>query len=427
MGLAKYNKVGYCTKKTTSVRCQSKAWVTTPNAPKRRPAARGVFMATPKQPPYHVDTLAIHAGRTIDPGTRAISPPLITSTTFERGQHGDYPAGWVYGREGNPNRNSFEAAVAALEGGAEALAFASGMAAITAVLESLPHSTGNILLPYDHYAGIRALITETDIGKRFRFVYVEDNNAQSYKKSLQNEKTALVWIETPSNPLLDITSLAETIAAAHAVGALAFVDNTWATPILQQPLSYGADGVVHSATKYLGGHSDLTAGVVVLPPDSPLHTRLRAHQHHKGGIAAPFDCWLALRGIQTLPIRMRTHCENATNVARALAQHPAVTQVRYPGLESHPGHTIAAQQMRGFGGMLSFEVKGGAPAALAVTQRLRLVTRATSLGGTHSLIEHRASVEGPATRAPPGLLRMSVGLEHPNDIIDDLMTALADQ
>lgn len=211
---------------------------------------------------------------------------------------------------------------------------------------------------------------------------------------------------------------------AREAGALAVVDNTWATPVLQRPLELGADAVVHSATKYIGGHSDLMAGVVVLPTGSPLDRPLRMVQRHRGSVAAPFDCWLALRGLQTLPLRMKAHCSGALKVATSLTQHNMVETVLYPGLPRDPGHGLACRQMSGFGGMLSFIVHGGEANSMAIAARLKLITRATSLGGTHSLVEHRASVEGPQSMAPPGLLRLSIGLEHPEDIIDDLRQAL---
>ncbi|MCC7051925.1 MAG: PLP-dependent transferase [Gemmatimonadaceae bacterium] len=231
-------------------------------------------------------------------------------------------------------------------------------------------------------------------------------------------------METPSNPLVRVVDVQAICDVAHAHGALAVVDNTWATPVLQRPLELGADAVMHSATKYIGGHSDMMAGIVLLPHASALERPLRMVQHHKGSVPSPFDCWLALRGMQTLPVRVRAHCGGAQLVAESLERNASVERVLYPGLPSDPGHALAARQMTGFGGMLSFIVRGGAPAAMRAASRLQLVTRATSLGGTHSLIEHRASVEGPQTMAPPGLLRMSVGLEHPQDLIRDLEHAV---
>ncbi|MBI1366781.1 MAG: cystathionine gamma-synthase [Alphaproteobacteria bacterium] len=370
-----------------------------------------------------LETKAIHIGRSVDPSTGAVSIPLHTSTTFERGADGSFPTGFEYTRDANPTRNAFEAAMAALEGGHSAIAFSSGMAAITAVFEG--HlGKGRIVVPDDMYFGIRSLIEETDIGCRFEFVPVDMRNVDALRAAVTAAPTGLVWIETPSNPMIRVVDVRATCRIAHEAGALAVVDNSWATPVLQRPLELGADAVMHSATKYIGGHSDLMAGIVIVPEASPLERPLRMIQRHKGSVAAPFDCWLALRGLQTLPLRMRAHCAGAQKVAEALAAHPCVESVLFPGLPDDPGHVLAGQQMDGYGAMLSFIVHGGAGAAMAMAAQLKLVTRATSLGGTHSLIEHRASVEGPATMAPAGLLRLSVGLEHPQDIIDDLTHAL---
>lgn len=371
------------------------------------------------------DTQAIHISRSVDPATGAVSMPLHTSTTFERSADGSFPSGYEYTRDSNPTRFAFEQAMAALEGGGNGIAFASGMAAIAALIEAHPPK-GRVVLPDDMYFGIRSLIRETDIGRRFEFVPIDMRNLDRVGATARDKPTGLVWIETPSNPMIRVVDIAAICQIAHEAGALAVVDNTWATPVLQRPLDLGADAVVHSATKYIGGHSDMMAGIVVVPAASPLERPLQMIQKHKGSVAAPFDCWLALRGLQTLPVRMRAHCDGALRVAEALLKSPHVEQVLYPGLAGDPGHTLSARQMSAFGGMLSFVVKGGEPAAMAVAGRLKLVVRATSLGGTHSLIEHRASVEGPASMAPGGLLRMSVGLEDVQDIIDDLTQALAD-
>ncbi|RAZ93068.1 cystathionine gamma-synthase [Mesorhizobium hawassense] len=370
------------------------------------------------------DTQAIHIGRSVDPLTGAVSIPLHTSTTFERGADGSFPSGYEYTRDSNPTRFAFEQAMAALEGGGEGIAFASGMAAIAAVLEAHP-PRGRVVLPDDMYFGIRSLIRETDIGRRFEFVPIDMRNLERVRTVVQDKPTGLVWMETPSNPMIRVVDIAAICQIAHEAGALAVVDNTWATPALQRPLDLGADAVVHSATKYIGGHSDMMAGIVVVPAASPLERPLQMIQKHKGSVPAPFDCWLALRGLQTLPVRMRAHCNAALKVAEALSKSPQVEEVLYPGLAGDPGHALAARQMSAFGGMLSFVVKGGEPAAMAAAGRLKLVVRATSLGGTHSLIEHRASVEGPESMAPGGLLRVSVGLEDVQDIIEDLMQALA--
>lgn len=372
-----------------------------------------------------IETMAIHAGRGIDPATGAVSLPLHTSTTFERAGDGSFLSGFEYVRDANPTRNAFEAAMSALEGGGSAIAYASGMAAITAVIESQSNARARILVPDDMYFGIRSLIDETDIGRRFEVVAVDMRDLNRVESAVRAAPTSLVWIETPSNPLIRVVDVRALCDIAHGGGAFAFVDNTWATPILQRPIELGADGVMHSATKYIGGHSDLMAGVIVLPAGSALERPLRLIQKHKGSVAAPFDCWLALRGLQSLPVRMRAHCAGAQMVAAALDAHPAIETVLYPGLPHDPGHSLSARQMSAHGAMLSFVLSGGEAAAMSTARRLKLIVRATSLGGTHTLIEHRASVEGPKSMAPPGLLRISIGLEHPQDLIDDLSQALA--
>lgn len=373
----------------------------------------------------HPETLAIHAGQACDPATGAITVPIYLSTTFERAADGGFPLGFEYIRDDNPNRHMLETCVAALEGGAEAITFASGMAAITAMIESLPADRPRrLILPDDMYFGLRSLLKETDIGTRFDWIAVDMTNLDAVRSAC-SEPTGLVWIETPSNPLVKIVDIAAVTDIAHRSGAIAVVDNTWATPLLQQPFQLGADFIVHSLTKYVGGHSDVMLGAVVARESSPQSAALRAAQRHKGAIPSPFDCWLALRGMQSLAPRMATHCANAMAMARFLSEHPAVTTVHYPGLPNDAGHAIAAAQMKSFGGMLSFEVNGGRAEAMHVAASLKLIARATSLGGTHTLIEHRASVEGPESKAPESLLRVSVGLEHVQDLISDLEQGLA--
>lgn len=372
-----------------------------------------------------IETIAIHAGRGIDPATGAVSLPLHTSTTFERAPDGDFPAGFAYVRNANPNRDAFETCIAALEGGGEAVAFASGMAAIAAVMETCGDTRpGRIVVPHEMYFNVRTLIDQTDLGKRFTFTATDMTDLDGLRAVLASGQTSMVWVETPSNPLISVVDMAAVSEIAHAAGAIVGVDNTWGTPVLQRPFDCGADVVVHSATKYIGGHSDLMLGVVVLREGSDLVSPLRSNQRIKGSVPSPFDCWLALRGVQSLPVRMAAHCAGAMTVATALSAHAGVEKVLYPGLPQDPGHAIASRQMRGFGGMLSFILPGGAEAAFRMTAALRLVIRATSLGGAHTLIEHRASIEGPGTTAPPGLLRLSVGLEHPDDIIADLTGAI---
>ncbi len=336
-----------------------------------------------------IETKAIHAGRGVDSSTGAVTIPLHPSTTFERSADGTFPSGYAYIREDNPTRNAFETAMAALEGGHSAVAFSSGMAAITAVFEAHPSKANRIVVPDDMYFGIRSLIDETDIGRRFDFVAVDMRDLNALRAAVGVGATGLVWIETPSNPLIRVVDIRAACEIAHGAGALAVVDNTWATPILQRPFELGAHAVVHSATKYIGGHSDLMAGVVVLPEASPLGRPLRMIQRHKGSVAAPFDCWLALRGLQSLPVRMRAHCDGAQKVAEALSKHPAVEAVLFPGLPDDPGYALAGRQMGGRGAMLSFIVRGGDETAMAAAGRLKLVVRATSLGGT--TFAHRAS------------------------------------
>jgi len=364
------------------------------------------------------ETLAVHAGIRRDPATGAVAPALQLSTTFERDLDGSFPRGFNYIRDINPNRVALEEALAAMEGGAVGVAFSSGMAAIAALFQTL-RPGDHVLAPLDAYFGTGKLLREqfTPWGLTASFVDMTDLEAV---RAAFRPRTRLVWLETPSNPLIAITDIAAVARLAHEAGALVGVDNTWATMLLQQPFNLGADVVMHATTKYIGGHSDSMGGIVLTREAGTLAEQLRSIQSSLGAVPSPFDCWLALRGLRSLPARMRMHAESALAVARFLAQHPGVERVHYPGLPEDPGHAVARRQMSGFGGMLSFVVPGGRSAAFGLTGRLALFTRATSLGGPESLIEHRASVEGPGTRAPEGLLRVSVGLEHPQDLIEDL-------
>jgi cystathionine gamma-synthase len=369
------------------------------------------------------ETLAVHAAAAPDPTTGAVAPPIHLSTTFERAEDGSFPGGFTYIRPGNPNRLALERALAELEGGVAAVAFASGMAATMTVFQAL--SPGDrVIAPLDAYYGTPKLLRDEFTRWGLRSAFIDLSDPASLERALE-EPTRLVWIETPSNPLIAITDIAAVAALAHGKGALVACDNTWATPMLQRPLELGVDLVMHSTTKYLSGHSDVMGGAIVARESGPLLERLRTLQADGGAIPGPFDCWLTLRGIRTLPARMRVHCDNARRVAAFLAGHPGVERVCFPGLPGDPGHRVAARQMRDFGGMLSLVVPGGRARAFAVAARLQLFTRATSLGGPESLVEHRASVEGPASRAPDGLLRLSIGLEHPDDLIEDLTQALA--
>lgn len=369
-----------------------------------------------------IETLAVHAGHTADPATGAVTPPIHLSSTFEREPDGSYRGGHVYSRTSNPNRDAVEQTMAQLEGGAAAIAYASGSAATQAVFQALAPGD-RVLAPDDVYYGTLRQLREI-FGRWGLEVDVADMTDLDAVDRALRPSTKIVWVETPSNPLVRVVDVAALADRAHSVGARCVVDNTWATPVLQSPFHLGADLVMHSTTKYLGGHSDLVGGVLVSRVEDDFLERLRLQQRVGGAIPSPFDCWLLLRGIRTLPWRMRAHCDNAQLVATYLATSPKVEVVHYPGLPSHSGHEIAKRQMNDFGGMLSVQIRGGAAAAMELTRRLTLFTQATSLGGTESLIEHRASVEGPGTKAPPNLLRVSVGLEHPDDLIEDLDRAL---
>ena len=368
-----------------------------------------------------VETLAVHAGHEIDAATGAVATPIHLSTTFERDAEGGYPHGYVYGRSANPNRHALEEGLAALEGGEDAAAFSSGLAASSAVLQALAPGD-HVIAPRDVYHGMTKLLREVYMRWGLEVSFVDMTKLDDVREAA-GPKTRLVWVETPSNPLLKITDIAAVAQIAHEAGALCACDNTWA-PIVQRPLELGADLVMHATTKYLGGHSDVTGGAVIAKSKTDFSERVREIQTTCGAVPSPFDCWLVLRGMRSLPWRMRAHSENALKVATWLGDHQRVEAVHYPGLSSHAGHAIAAQQMSAFSGMLSFEVRGGREAALAVTAKTRIFIRATSLGGVESLIEHRASIKGEDPRTPQGLLRLSIGLEHADDLIEDLAEAL---
>jgi cystathionine gamma-synthase len=370
----------------------------------------------------HIETRAIHTARKPDPLTGAVAPTLVMSTTFARDENYAVPGEHVYGRTSNPNRRALEEAYAALEGGAAAIAYASGQAASNALFQCL-NPGEHVVLPREIYFGTRALFDAHFARMGIEMTPVGGADVDELRAALR-PNTRLVWVETPSNPLLQLTDIAAAAQAAHDVGARCVVDNTWATPFCQQPLALGADVALHSTSKYFGGHSDVTGGALVFRQADEFYTRAPSVQALGGAVPSPFDCWLIQRSIPSMAYRMRAHTENAAQVAQFLAAHPAVSAVHYPGLPSHPQHAVARAQMQSFGGMLSFEAAGGREAALRVAARVQLFKRATSLGGYESLIEHRASVEGPTSTAPAGLLRCSIGLEHPADLIDDLRTAL---
>ena len=368
------------------------------------------------------ETRAVHAGHRIDPATGSVAPPIYLSTTFARDPEGTPLGGHTYIRESNPTQEQLEEALASLEGGEGALVFASGMAAGIALLQTLPPGS-HAVFPDDAYYGFRVAAEEFLPNWGLRSDFVDMADLAALEAAIRPE-TRLVWLETPSNPLLKVVDLAAAAALARRAGALSVVDNTFATPVLQRPLELGADAVLHSTTKYFGGHSDVQGGALVFARRGGTFERLAHLRHILGAVASPFNCWLILRGLRTLACRVAAQSANALAVARALEASPAVSAVHYPGLASHPGHETARRQMSAFGAMLSFRAAGGREAALAAVSRARLFTRATSLGGVESLIEHRASSEGPGSRTPQELLRVSVGLEHAEDLIADLEQAL---
>lgn len=376
------------------------------------------------------ETRAIHAGNAPDSASGAVVPPIQLATSFVHGPAGERPdgaeGGHQYQRESHPTQSRLEAAMVALEEGAAALAFATGMAAIHALLASLGHGR-RVLIPDDVYSGTRTLAKEflPALGLRSTRVDMTDRNA--IVRALDEPDAApgdCVWLETPSNPQLKVADIAAIVELAHARKAIVACDNTFATPALQNPLALGADVVMHSLTKYLGGHSDVMGGALVFARADDLHARVAHRRHITGNILAPFSAWLILRGARSLPARLAWHCRNARALAECLAAHPAVEIVHYPGLASHRNHDVAARQMSDFGGMLSFQLKGGREAALRVAGALKLAINATSLGGPETLVEHRASVEGATPHSAQNLLRVSVGLEHPDDLLADFSQAL---
>ncbi len=367
------------------------------------------------------ETVAIH-----EPGSRdrgALAEPICLSTTFDHGPANERPYGYEYIRDENPNVDALEARLAALEQGRQALAFGSGMAAAAALLSGLERGS-RLLLHDDTYFDVREL-AETRLPALGVAVDVADlTDATAFESALRDD-TAMVWIETPSNPRLDVIDIGRVAAASRAAGAAVVVDSTFATPVLQCPLTLGADVVLHSLTKYMGGHSDVQGGALVLRDDPALYAVLKQRRRLTGGVLAPFNAWLISRGLTTLHCRVRQQSATAGELAGRLADHAAVAAVHYPTLPGRPGAELAARQMTAGGAMLSIEIAGGRAAALRVAAGLSLFVNATSLGGVESLVEHRASVEGPGSRVPPGLLRLSIGLEHVDDLWADLGTALA--
>ncbi len=368
-----------------------------------------------------IETIAIHAGNRIDAVTKAVIEPITLSTTFERSEDGNYPAGYIYSRSDNPNRNSLENVLAQLEGGEDACAFASGNSAGCAIFQALEPGS-HMIAPDDMYHGLRNQLKQVFKGI-IEVDFVDLINLKAVEAAIR-PTTALLWIETPSNPLLKISDIQELSKLAKAHHIIVVCDNTFATPVFQNPLALGCDLVMHSTTKYLGGHSDVLGGALITKTKNAFWDKIKNVQNLAGAVPAPFDCYMTVRGIKTLPYRMRGHAENAFAIARFLEDHPNIERVYYPGLESHPQHAIAKKQMKSFGGVISFLVKGGAEEARKVVNTVKIFTQATSLGGVESLIEHRASVEGPDTKTPQNLIRASVGLENVEDLIEDLKQAL---
>jgi len=369
-----------------------------------------------------LETLSVHTGRGVDPVTGEVSPPIRMSTTFERDVDGAFSRGYAYGRTENPGRGALEECVAALEGGKDATAYSSGSAASLAVF-SLLRPGNRVIAPLESYHGTAKQLRTILAPLGVNVVFVDMTSIDRVRESLQ-DGAALVWIETPSNPMLNISDISAIAQLAHDRGAIVGCDNTFATPIWQRPFELGADVVMHSSTKYFGGHSDVMGGVVITRERDSVAERLRDYQGTAGNVPSPFDSWLIRRSLTTLSCRVRAQTDSAGRIAEFLTKHRNVERVFYPGLESHRGHEIACRQMKGFGAMLSFCVRGGRDEAFAMAARTKLFVRATSLGGVESLIEHRASVEGPLTMSPQNLLRVSVGLEHADDLIADLDQAL---
>ncbi|KOG13521.1 MULTISPECIES: cystathionine gamma-synthase [Streptomyces] len=373
------------------------------------------------------ETRAIHAGNTADPLTGAVVPPIYQVSTYKQDGVGGLRGGYEYSRSANPTRTALEENLAALEGGRRGLAFASGLAAEDCLLRTLLAPGDHVVIPNDAYGGTFRLFAKVVERWGVDFSVANTSDIESVRGAV-NDRTKLIWVETPSNPLLGITDIEAVAGVARQAGVKLVVDNTFASPYLQQPLALGADVVVHSLTKYMGGHSDVVGGALVTA-DEALGEELAYHQNAMGAVAGPFDSWIVLRGIKTLAVRMDRHSENAAKIVEMLTQHPKVTQVLYPGLPEHPGHEVAAKQMRSFGGMISFRVQGGEEAAVEVCNRAQLFTLGESLGGVESLIEHpgrmtHASVAGSALEVPADLVRLSVGIENVDDLLADLRQAL---
>jgi cystathionine gamma-synthase len=375
------------------------------------------------------ETRAIHAGYEPDAATGAVIPPIYATSTFKQDGVGGLRGGYEYSRSGNPTRTALEANIAALEEGERGFAFASGLAAEDTVLRALTAPGDHLVIPDDAYGGTFRLIDKVARPWGVEHTSAAVSDLDAMRAAIDPGRTKLVWVETPTNPLLNIGDIEALAAIAHDAGALLVVDNTFASPYLQQPLTLGADIVVHSTTKYCGGHSDVVGGALVVR-DLEVAERIGFHHNAMGAVAGPFDSWLVLRGLRTLGVRMDRHCDNAEKVVDFLASHPQVAEVIYPGLESHPGHDVASKQMKRYGGIVSFRVQGGEEHALAVCGKAEVFTLGESLGGVESLIEHpgrmtHASVAGTDLEVPPDLIRLSVGIETVDDLLADLDRSLA--
>ncbi len=372
------------------------------------------------------ETLAIHAGQEPDPTTGAVVPPIYQVSTYKQDGIGGLRGGYEYSRSANPTRTALEVCLAEIESGTRGLAFASGLAAEDALLRTVCRPGDHVIIPNDAYGGTYRLFAKVAEPWGVTFDPVPLGDIAAVRAAVRPD-TKIIWVETPTNPLLGIADIAALAAVAHDAGALLAVDNTFASPYLQRPLELGADAVVHSTTKYIGGHSDVVGGALIVS-DADLGERLAFHQNAMGAVAGPFDAWLTLRGIKTLGVRMDRHCANAERIVEMLERHPAVRQVLYPGLPGHPGHDVAAKQMRAFGGMVSFRLESE-EAAIAVCERTKLFTLGESLGGVESLIEHpgrmtHASAAGSPLEVPSDLVRLSVGIEDATDLRRDLEQAL---
>jgi cystathionine gamma-synthase len=375
------------------------------------------------------ETRAIHAGYEPDPTTGAVIPPIYATSTYKQDGVGGLRGGYEYSRSANPTRTALEGAIAALEDGERGFAFASGLAAEDTVIRSLCNPGDHVVIPDDAYGGTFRLFDKVAAVWGVEHSPAQVSDVDAVRAAIRPGKTRIVWVETPTNPLLNIGDIEALAGIAHEAGALLVVDNTFASPYLQQPLTLGADVVLHSTTKYCGGHSDVVGGAVVVR-DLELADRIAFHQNAMGAVAGPFDAFLTHRGLKTLAVRMDRHCDNAERIVEFLTGHASVAQVIYPGLEEHPGHAVAARQMKRFGGMVSFRVTGGEAQALAVCEKAEVFTLGESLGGVESLIEHpgrmtHASVAGTDLEVPADLIRLSVGIETAEDLIADLDRALA--